>query len=204
VPAVRGVVFLRVFAASNVSPPSRMEQSFIKVFLKDKNVGALFPTSQYVIKRICSKIDFTTLDALVEYGPGNGVITVELLKRMKPTAKLFAIETNEDFLNTLHGIRDPRLNVIAGSAGDAAQLLSPYNVSSVDCVLSGIPFTFFKPEMRNEIIFQTQQLLKPAGKLILYQHSALMKKYLRTHFGNAPVSVEFRSIPPMFILEATR
>ena len=181
-----------------------MEQSFLKVFLKDKNVGALFPTSQAVIKRICSKIDFENVNALVEYGPGNGVITVELLKRMKPTAKLFAIETNEDFLNVLHGIHDKRLHVIGGSAADVTALLKPYNVSSVDCALSGIPFTFLKPELRNEIIFQTKELIRPGGKCILYQHSPLMKKYLKTHFGNAHVSFELRSIPTMFVLESVK
>jgi phospholipid N-methyltransferase len=181
-----------------------MEPSFIKVFLKDRNVGALFPTSQPVIKKICSKIDFENVDTLVEYGPGNGVITVELLKRMKPTSRLFAIETNDDFINVLHGIRDNRLTVIAGSAGDAAQLLEPFHVNAVDCVLSGIPFTFLKPALRNEIIMESQRLLKPGGRCILYQHSALMKKYLKTHFGNARVSVEVRSIPTMFILAATK
>jgi phospholipid N-methyltransferase len=140
----------------------------------------------------------------VEYGPGNGVITIELLKRMKPTAKLFAIETNEDFLNELHGIQDKRLTIIGGSASDAGALLAAYNVSTADCVLSGIPFTFLKPELRNAIVFQAQQLLKPGGKFILYQHSALMRKYLKTHFGNAGVSVEVRSIPPMFILVANK
>jgi len=181
-----------------------MEQSFIKVFLKDKNVGALFPTSQFVIKRICDKIDFANVNTLVEYGPGNGVITTELLKRMKPTAKLFAIETNEVFLTVLNGITDRRLTVIAGSALEVSDLLKGRNATAADCVVSGIPFTFFKPELRNELIFQTQQLLTPNGRLILYQHSALMKKYLKTHFGAAHVSVEFRSIPPMFILDATK
>lgn len=181
-----------------------MEQSFIKVFLKDRYVGALFPTSQAVIKRICSKIDFENVNALVEYGPGNGVITLELLKRMKPNAKLFAIETNEDFLNVLHGINDKRLHIIAGSAGDADKLLDAFNVTSVDCVLSGIPFTFFKPEIRNEILAQTHKLIRLGGKCILYQHSALMKKYLKAHFGNANVSIVLRSIPPMFVLESSK
>ncbi|HZG01125.1 MAG TPA: rRNA adenine N-6-methyltransferase family protein [Chitinophagales bacterium] len=181
-----------------------MEQSFIKIFLKDKNVGALFPTSQAVIKRICSKIDFNQLDTLVEYGPGNGVITVELLKRMKPTARLFAIETNEDFLHELHGIHDQRLHVIGGSAADTMALLKPYGVTSADCVLSGIPFTFLKPALRNEIIFQTKELIRPGGKCLLYQHSPLMKKYLKTHFGNAKVSFELRSIPTMFVLESVK
>ena len=181
-----------------------MEQSFIKIFLKDKNVGALFPTSQFVIRRICSKIDFAQVNTLVEYGPGNGVITVELLKRMKPDARLFAIETNEDFINELHLIRDKRLHVIAGSAADVMALLKPFGVTAVDCLLSGIPFTFLKPELRNEIIFQTKTLLRAGGECILYQHSALMKKYLKTHFGNARVAVEVRSIPPMFILSATK
>lgn len=181
-----------------------MEQSFIKVFLKDKYVGALFPTSQAVIKRICGKIDFDNVNALVEYGPGNGVITLELLKRMKPNAKLFAIETNEEFLNVLHGINDKRLHIIAGSAGDAHQLLAAYNVTTVDCVLSGIPFTFFKPEMRQEIIEQTHALIRLGGKCILYQHSALMKKNLKSRFGNASVSVVLRSMPPMFVLESVK
>ena len=53
---------------------------YIKEFVKDKNVGAITSTSDHVVKKIIEKIDFIKAEKIVEYGPGNGVITRLLLQ----------------------------------------------------------------------------------------------------------------------------
>jgi phospholipid N-methyltransferase len=54
---------------------------------------------------------------LVEYGPGVGTFTGEILRRMHPDATLIAIELNDEFVEFLSAhYPDPRLHVFRGSA----------------------------------------------------------------------------------------
>ena len=119
------------------------KQLLIKNFIKDKYVGAILPTSKHVIKKIIKKINFDTAYVIVEYGGGTGVITKELLLKMKANARLFVIETNPEFIEILNQINDNRLYVINGDALDVNELLAVYNLPLADYVISGIPFTYF-------------------------------------------------------------
>ena len=75
--------------------------SYIVNFIKDKNIASVTPTSQFGVKRILKKINFEKDLTIVEYGPGTGVITKALLKKMPKNAKLIAIDTNAAFIKIL-------------------------------------------------------------------------------------------------------
>jgi len=54
----------------------------IKEFIKDFEVGAIAPTSNNLAKKVIEKLTFEKEAIIIEYGPGDGVITKMLLDKM--------------------------------------------------------------------------------------------------------------------------
>ncbi len=99
---------------------------------------------------------------IVEYGPGVGTITTEILRRMRPDAHLIAIETNETFVKFLKGsLQDPRLHVANESAADVAIILERLNLPQAQYVISGIPLGSMPLPLRADIVAKTRAALAP-------------------------------------------
>src|ERR1700730_12083551 len=91
---------------------------FARNFLKSPMMlGSVVPSSSFLVNDMMSQVDWQRARVLVEYGPGVGTFTREILRRMRPDAVLVAIELNTDFVEYLRThICDPRFRVIHGSA----------------------------------------------------------------------------------------
>ena len=76
---------------------------FIYQFLnKPKIIGAIIPSSKYLTKKILSFVDFNKGGiVLLEYGPGTGPFTSEIVKYLKPMDQLIVIELNPKFATDL-------------------------------------------------------------------------------------------------------
>ncbi len=172
-----------------------------KNFLKDVNVGAVVPTSPPAVKRVCDKVDFDRARVIVEYGPGTGVFSEALLKRMSPDAQLILVETNPEFCEILQRIDDPRVSICPDSAENIREILTAHGENEADCVISGIPFTFFDKALRDSILENTRDALSPWGNFIVYQYSTFMKKCLSEYFGEVDMDFIMLNIPPVFIFE---
>ncbi len=177
---------------------------FLKNFFKDKNIAALTPTFMTGVKKVCEKIDFSKDSVFVEYGPGDGVFTHFLLEKMTPNSKLIGIDTNKDFVEFLRKIGDPRLHVVHDTAENIQKILADCNVPAADYVLSGIPFTFFTPALREEVVHKTWNSLSIGGKFLVYQYSPLMLKELQKYFKTSHLDTLLLHIPPLFIMEAIK
>ena len=64
-------------------------------------LGSIWPSSRYLVDEVLRPIDWERAGVIVEYGPGVGTITSEILRRMRPDAHLIVIETNEAFVKFL-------------------------------------------------------------------------------------------------------
>jgi len=179
---------------------------FFKTFISDSRVGAVAPTSEAAIKRVCQPVDYSNDIVVVEYGPGNGVLTKHLLERISNNSRLLAIDTNKFFISHLKKIHrgDRRVVLLNDDARNISQILSKQNIDSVDYVISSIPFTFLPPNVRRDIVIQTHGILKPGGKFLIYQYSTLMKQYVKKLFPDVSVQFVPVNIPPMFIIAAVK
>src|SRR5690554_4731482 len=86
------------------SPASQRQQLtlFARNFFKHpKMLGSIIPSSSFLIRRLLEPVDWERARVLVEYGPGVGTISREILRRMHPDATLIAIETNDEFVDFL-------------------------------------------------------------------------------------------------------
>ena len=169
--------------------------NFIKTFMSDVRVAALVPTSRRAIGRILSYVP-KDAKTIVEYGPGDGVITKPLLERLPTDAKMIVIETNDDFIRELAYIHDPRLHIKQGDALLAAEYLQEAGMHKLDMAISGIPFSFLKSAQRKHIVAQTYAALAPHGVFVIYQFSPFMFFYLKRLFAH----VKCRYVWPIFFI----
>ena len=76
-------------------------------------LGSIIPSSRFLVNQVLEPIDWERARVIVEYGPGVGTITGEILRRMHSDAHLVAIETNSAFVRFLPtSLPDPRLHVV--------------------------------------------------------------------------------------------
>ncbi len=180
---------------------SRGEQNllFARNFLKHpKMLGSIIPSSRFLVNQVLRKVDWDKAKVIVEYGPGVGTFTREILRRMAADAMLFVFETNPDFVQFLQSrLEDPRLHVVHGSAGDVDAVLQKYGKSHADYVISGIPFSTMPETVRDAILHATHSILHPQGAFLVYQFSASVLPHLTRFFSDVS-----RSFEPLNILPA--
>ena len=160
-------------------------------------LGSVFPSSRFLIQRILDRIDWEAARVLVEYGPGVGNVSEELLRRLLPNGRLILIETNTEFVRLLERrLRDPRVNVVHGSASDVRRILSRCGFEQADYVISGIPYSTIPVELRRRILRESRSVLSESGEVIVYQFMRTILPQLRHCFGIVEEEFEALNIPP--------
>jgi phospholipid N-methyltransferase len=146
-------------------------------------LGSIIPSSRFLIRQLLKPVDWSQARVIVEYGPGVGVITAEVLRRMRPDAMLIAIETNPEFVRFLRSaITDERLNVVEASAEAVDEILRRYGQTNASYVISGIPFSTIPAAVRESILLKTCEVLKPGGSFLVYQFSTVVLQDLQRIF----------------------
>lgn len=180
--------------------PSQLERFllFARNFVKHPlMLGWPLPSSRFLIDEVLKRVDWKKADVIVEYGPGVGSFTVEILNRMRPDATLVVIETADDFVNFLREtLEDPRLHIIHGSACDVEEILKKLGYDKADYVISGIPFKTVPEPVRQGIMKATSAVLKPEGVCLYYNFSSRVGPYLDRTFGRVQRDFELLNILP--------
>ena len=183
--------------------------TYVKNFIRDKNVASITPTSTFGVKRVCSKINFDRSDLIVEYGPGTGVFSDYLLKKMKESARLILIERNKHFGSILERkFHDPRVVIVNDSAENVLETLRSCQESQADYIISGIPFIMIPCDIKNRILYNTHRALRRGGKFLAYQTCFQTDNHLKVHlekyFPTVNSKYEIMNIPPLRIYEAIK
>ena len=153
-------------------------------FRHPRMLGSIVPSSRFLIKQLLEPINWARARVIVEYGPGVGGITAEVLRRMRSDAALIAIETNPDFVSYLRStISDRRLQVVQASAADVQEILRRLGHLRADYIISGIPFSTIPAPLRERILRSTHDVLEPRGAFLVYQFSSRVFDDLKRIFG---------------------
>ncbi len=180
------------------------KRTFFSAFLKRGNtVGAVAPSSRFLVKKMVDPIDFTNVKCIVEFGPGTGSITLELLKRMPENAILLAFEINQDFCDKLNKINDPRIKIISDTAENLVEHLSQNNIEKVDYIVSSLPFAMLPNRVVRNILKVSQKVLGTSGSYIQYQYSLNAFRKLKSNFKQVSMDFTPMNIPPAFIFVCT-
>lgn len=178
--------------------------TYIRSFLDDKKVASVTPSSRYCVKKLCDRLNYDEAKTVIEYGPGTGVFTSELLKRLDKEAHLYAFETNERFVHKLKELHFDNWTLFESSVELIKDRLPESVFGKADYVISGIPFSFMDEELKYKIFDATKQVLKPGGSFLAYQTPGHMEDPLMKTFGNVDKELCLRNIPPYYIYESVK
>ena len=176
---------------------------FLKEYItKPRTVGAVWPSSKYLAKKMIANVDFAKAKYIVEYGPGTGVFTDKILQARNSDTVVLLIENNQEFYSQLVEKYKtyPNLHIEHGSAADIEIYLKKYNLPHTDYIISGLPFASLPQEVSTKILAETKKHLAPGGRFITFQYTLLKKGFFEQYFGKIEIKRELRNIPPAYIL----
>ncbi|MEK6849737.1 MAG: rRNA adenine N-6-methyltransferase family protein [Nanoarchaeota archaeon] len=145
-------------------------------------VGALTPSSPHLVKAMLAPVDWTTVKTVVEFGPGTGVMTRGILRRMRPDAKLVAYELNKKFIEKLTGT-DARLTIKQQSA----ELMT----EKPDVIISSLPLA----AMPSAVVERILTRATIAKVFVQFQYTQKLETRLAQHFTYSRRWIA-KNIPP--------
>ena len=192
----------------NSKKPGGAALLFARNFLRHpRMLGSIVPSSRFLVRRLLAPIDWSQARVIVEYGPGVGVVTSQILRNMRPDATLIAIETNPQFVAFLRSsIDDARLKVVEESAEKIIEILRDSGYAGANYIVSGIPFSTMAPDVRERTLRYTNMALAPGGAFLVFQFSTRVLRDLRRIFRDVRRRFEFLNVLPahLFICHAAR
>jgi phospholipid N-methyltransferase len=178
-----------------------MSVLFFKRFLKRPfQIASIVPSSRALVERVANKIDFQRAQVIAEYGPGEGVHSREIARRMRPDCQLLLFELDPAFSRDLERqfTDDSRVHVINSDAARLPVELHRRGIEFCDYILSGIPFSILKIDKKRELLRKTHDAIAPGGQFIIYQVTNELKQHAKI-FARAKSEYFLQNIPPMFI-----
>ena len=181
--------------------PTFMSVLFFKRFLQRPfQVASIIPSSKAMVERVSSKMDFSQPRVIAEYGPGEGVHSREIARRMPAGSQLLLFELDPDFSRDLERqfANDPRVHVINGDAARLPEELQRLGIPYCDYIVSGIPFSILDLEKKRALLQKTHEAVAPGGSFIIYQVTNELRQHA-TLFDRADSEYFLQNLPPMFI-----
>jgi phospholipid N-methyltransferase len=178
-----------------------MSALFFKRFLQRPfQVASIMPSSKALVKKVAGKMDFNGPRVIAEYGPGEGVHSREIARRMSADSTLLLFELDGAFSRDLQRqfADDPRVHVINGDAANLPEELGRLGIPRCDYILSGIPFSILEIKKKRALLEKTYEALADGGRFIIYQVTNELRQHA-TLFDHAESEYVLQNIPPMFI-----
>jgi phospholipid N-methyltransferase len=179
----------------------RMSVLFFKRFLqRPLQIASIIPSSRALVERVAAKVDFERARVIAEYGPGEGVHSRELARRMRPDSQLLLFELDSAFSHDLKRqfVGDPRVHVLNQDAATLPLEMQRRGIAYCDYILSGIPFSILNLEKKRALLQKTHDALAPGGSFIIYQVTNELRQHAKI-FAHAKSEYFLQNIPPMFI-----
>lgn len=176
--------------------------NFLGQYFRDpRGVGAIAPSGAALARAMVDAVDLAAANVIVEYGPGTGVFTAELIARRRAGTRIVAIELNPDFHRSVAarfaGV--PDVDVVAGSACDVAAIVAGLGIARVDCVLSGLPLSSLPASVSETVMVETARLLGDHGRFVLFQYTRYRRAMLARHFARITARHVLANLPPAYV-----
>ncbi len=184
----------------HLTDPLRFFAAFVA---HPRQMGAVLPTSRTAVRDMLDLADVPAADLVVELGAGTGVQTGEILARLRPGARLVAVEIDAKLSALLEKryAGDDRLRVVTDSAENVAAYLDGQRA---DVLVSAIPFTSLDGKLRKRILDALPGLLTPQGVMVLIQYTPLLMGELRRRFRSVRWRITPWNVPPAFLFACSQ
>lgn len=187
-----------------------------KGILEWEQTASPVPSQRFLVNAMVEGTRPETAGAIVELGPGVGVMTKALLGRMRPASKLYTIEIDQPIHEELlRHVSDPRLVPILGSAEHTDTLARDHGLDGkADAVLSSLGLSLIPEPVRGRILDSARRVLAPHGvyvqfgyvhtKYFVYSRSRGYERFdyqgtLERHFRHVTRSPVPLNFPPAFV-----
>lgn len=143
-----------------------------KFFVRPTTIGAIIPSSNFLAKSITKYIKYNNKPIRVlEVGAGTGVITKEIVEKLRDKDFLDVIELDEKFCDLL----DKRFEKHKNVKVNCLSILDWSPSYKYDFIISGLPFNAFDPEFVEKVISHYKRLIKQGGMISYFEYIALAK-----------------------------
>jgi len=176
---------------------------FLKEFFKNPSkTGSLIPSSKYLAKQMIDSINFSKNIIIVEYGPGEGVFSNEIIKRKNKESIIILIELNKIFYNQLKNkFKDiDNVFIFNDSVENVENILKNLNINNIDYIISGIPFSSLPKELTKIILKNTKRIMNNKSSFITFQYSKIKFKLFFNYFKSIKIIKVWKNFPPAYVL----
>ncbi len=177
-----------------------------------RGTAAVVPSSRELARAMVAPLRNRPQRVIVEFGPGTGVITRELLALLPPDGMLLAFEISPRFVNYLREtIQDSRLRLVAASAETASTELRQIGISQIDAVVSSLGVTLMDSDSADAIFRPLVPHLADRGIITQYQYVSRVRvsggrverfdvgSFLERYFHAVTSRLVLMNIPPAFV-----
>jgi len=182
---------------------------FVKQFCcSPRTIGAIAPSSKKLASRMIQPINFNKTRVIVEYGPGTGAFTRQVLRNIDQKKTIFfGLELNEQ-MNRLASLQVPEVPIYQDSAAEIRKYLNQHGVKHADAIISGLPWASFPESLQDEILRETVAGLPEGGvfSTFAYLHGLILpsgirfRRKLKQHFSEVITSpVVWGNVPPAIV-----
>jgi len=191
----------------------RNVSKFLGEFLRHPaTTGAIAPSSSFLAKTMVGWIDLPRAKTVLEYGPGTGVFTECILRRMRPDSRFAAIELNHR-LAELFRRRHPQVMLVEDSVANVAAICQKLGMTSVDCIVCGLPWASFPEVLQTRILDQMMAVMSTRGQFVTFAYlqglllpaGRRFAELLPTYFRQVSKSrTVWLNLPPAFVYQCQR
>jgi phospholipid N-methyltransferase len=181
---------------------------FLREFVRSPGrIGAIAPSSAHLTAEIVRQAGVNKADCIVEFGPGTGSFTSEIIRRKKENAFFVGIETNSRLVETLEQ-KFPQAHIVADSAENTLTILKHFNKLQADCIVSGLPWASFPSALQDKLLDAATSSLRPGGRFTTFAYLQglllpagqrfrlkLQQTFSKVHIGR----IIWKNLPPAFV-----
>lgn len=196
-------------SAPSVIASARFLGQFIR---RPGMIGAVAPSSAALAHRMVDGVDLHAARAVVEFGPGTGVFTREIVRRLGPSTRFFSVELNPELVARCRAAM-PGVEFVAGSAAEVDSMCAQRGIAQLDVVVSGLPWASFPEGLQDAILSSMLRVLRPGGVFVTFAYgvgtwlpagrrfySKLNRLFAATHKSK----YVWRNLPPAFVYRCVK
>jgi phosphatidylethanolamine/phosphatidyl-N-methylethanolamine N-methyltransferase len=181
---------------------------FLKQFLAHPaTIGAIAASSTRLAELITESAALSHANVVVEWGPGTGVFTERILRKLPDDAHFLAMELNPVFAD-LTRKRCPGAQIIHDSAVQTEKYLRASGFDRCDRIISGLPWGVFPADLQRDLLAVLDRILAPGGLFLTFAYPQgfllssawRFRRNLRSVFSDLKTTrLVWTNFPPAFI-----
>lgn len=174
--------------------------------------GAVAPSSRRLARVVAGPVPERGDPVVVELGPGTGVFTEEIQRRLGGRGHHLAIEINPRLAARLAD-RHPGARILVADAVNLPGLLGDHGLDRADVVVSGLPWAAFPAALQDRLLGAIGEVLAPGGAFttFAYVHARTLppalrfrRRLLESFEEVVPGRTVWGNVPPAFVYHARR